>query len=129
MKLSICLLIITFTFADQTVLTEETFSEAVCPEHSKCLKCSFLDMRQLDCCFKTGFKQEHFCTITSNLNNTQSVTYTSSCDSGEKPLIGSFFIGFGITCISTLSSVFFFLKKKSAKVQAQELSISNIIKT
>lgn len=122
-------LIFTLTYADQTVMTEEIFSEAVCSDHSQCLKCSFSETRQLDSCFKTGFKQHHFCTISSNLNNTQTVTFTSSCEPGEQPIVGSFFMAFAFTCFSTLLSLFLFIKKKSAKLQAQEISLSNIIKT
>lgn len=129
MKFYTYLLIFALVYADQTVMTEEVFSEAVCSDHSSCLKCSFSEMRQIDSCFKSGFKQQHFCTISSNLNNTQSVTFTSSCEPSEKPVIGNFFMAFGMTCFSALLSLFFFIKKKSAKLQAQELSLSNIIKT
>jgi hypothetical protein len=122
------LLILVVVASQQVVLNDETVIEQVCKDTSDCLKCSFSDMRLIDSCTRTGYKKTQTCEIRTSLNNTQTLTSSTTCKSSQVPILSTFHQGLAISLLSLTISSFLFFKKRLSRQVEQEINLSNIIK-
>jgi hypothetical protein len=113
--------------AEQAPMDLETFGEPVCERSGKCEECLFVEIRQIDGCYATGYAQQTNCVMVSNFNNTQELAYKAPCTAEN----GAYFTDFSILWAGSLLTMMIGIEKwrrmKRVKIEHQETSIANII--
>ena len=120
---------VSFSTSQQVPIISETFFDPVCDRKGHCYECSFDEIRRIDSCYKTGFVQEVFCTLTSSSNNTQETSYMTTCNPTNPSLVSNHSIAWIVSCV--FSFIFFYNWRvlKISKAQTYQNDLANIIKT
>lgn len=115
--------------AQQVPFNSEIYSDPVCNNKGPCNECLFTELRQIDSCYETGFIQKIYCTMTSNLNNTQEIFYISSCQpKGTKSI--NFFTQLWALFIALTGVLYYnWQQLKSLKTQDEKITLASIINT
>jgi len=112
----------------QTSINSEDFSEPVCEVVSRCAKCTFKEMREVEVCSSSGHYQTVVCTMKDRKTDiSQEFSYSEGC-SGDSELLTSFdwFLGLNLGLMG--GSLFYWAKKKNFKIHRQQDHLRNIIK-
>lgn len=115
--------------SQQVPFTTETFSDPVCDTKGKCFECSFNELRLIDSCYSTGYIQTVFCKMTSSLNNTQEISYMTSCSPATSRIISPYTLWWGTFLALSVVLYYNWHKQKVLKTQNYHLNLANIIKT
>jgi hypothetical protein len=118
-----------FTIAQQVPFNSEIYSDPVCNNKEPCNECLFSELRQIDSCYETGFIQKIYCTMTSNLNNTQEIFYISSCQPKKNKSMNSFIQLWAFFIASTALLYYNWQQLKSLKTQGEKTTLDSIINT
>ncbi|OMJ95014.1 hypothetical protein SteCoe_1712 [Stentor coeruleus] len=117
------------SLAQQLPFNYEIYSDPVCNNKGPCNECLFSELRQIDSCYETGFIQKIYCTMTSNLNNTQDIFYISSCQpKGRKS--NNFFTQLWAIFIALTALLYYnWQQLKSLKTKDEKIILESIINT